>query len=160
MAGSGLFSRTRLVRALQAGIRSAHQSRSSSSSKCLQQCRGLALRISRHFRWLHDFARDESFGVHWLYSIATGLLAVSMSCLLERSLIMPTQHCTRDRRPLFPAAELAKYRGMWVAFAADGSKILACGDSETELAKRADALGLKPADYVMEPIPEQDTVVL
>jgi hypothetical protein len=73
---------------------------------------------------------------------------------------MPTQHCTRDQRPSFPAAEFEKYRGMWVSFAADGSKVLACGDSETELAKRADALGLKPDDYIIEPIPKQDTVDL
>lgn len=73
---------------------------------------------------------------------------------------MSTQEFTLDQRKFFPAAELQKYRGKWVAFSLDGSKIVACGDSETELAAGADALGLKPADYIMELIPEQDTVVL
>lgn len=72
---------------------------------------------------------------------------------------MSTQEFVRDQRKSFPAAELQKYRGKWVAFSLDGSRIVACGDSETRLVKHADALGLKPADYIMELIPEQDTVV-
>ena len=42
----------------------------------------------------------------------------------------------------------------------DGSKILAEAASEVELAKRAAELRLKPSGYVMEPIPETDTLLL
>jgi hypothetical protein len=71
-----------------------------------------------------------------------------------------SSECPRDQRPTFPAAELERHRGKWVAFALDGSTILASGDSELDLAEKAEARGLKPAYYVMEPIPEQDTLIL
>jgi hypothetical protein len=65
-----------------------------------------------------------------------------------------------DARAAFPAAELEKYRGMWVAFAADGSKVVASGRTEIEAAANAEATGLGPAEYVLEPIPQEDTLLL
>jgi hypothetical protein len=72
---------------------------------------------------------------------------------------MSSPSCAHDHRQTFPAVELKKHRGKWVAFALDGSAILASGDSELDLAEKAEACGLKPADYVMEPIPEEDTLI-
>jgi hypothetical protein len=66
----------------------------------------------------------------------------------------------RDLRPAFPAAELEKYRGKWVAFSADGSRIVASGQTEIDVDAHAQALGLKLADYVLEAIPAEDTLWL
>ena len=65
-----------------------------------------------------------------------------------------------DLRPSFPPAEIEAYRGKWVAFSAEGSRIVASGNDEIEADTQAQLLGLTPADYVLEAIPAVDTLLL
>ncbi len=65
-----------------------------------------------------------------------------------------------DNRPNYSSADLQQYRGKWVAFSLDGSQILASGNSELDLADKAERLGLSQSEYVMEPIPQNDTLLL
>lgn len=39
----------------------------------------------------------------------------------------------RTNRARFPQVELAKYQGMWVAFSADGCRIVASGETTEQL---------------------------
>ncbi len=72
---------------------------------------------------------------------------------------MVTRSKQTDSRASFPATELEKYRGKWVAFSADGSRIVASRDTELEADAHAQSLGMKPADYVLEAIPAVDTLL-
>jgi hypothetical protein len=62
----------------------------------------------------------------------------------------------RNNRVTFPPAELAKYRGQWVAFSPDGRRIVAgaagLGDLEEQLAAR----GEDPQQVVLEHLPGPD----
>ena len=78
----------------------------------------------------------------------------------ERALELLTQQECADRRRYSAPGEIEKCRGKWVAFSADGTRVLAAATSEIQLAEKAAELALKPAQYVIEPIPEDDTLLL
>ena len=63
-------------------------------------------------------------------------------------------------QPVVSDADCLKYRGQWVAVAMTDGSILASGDTELEVARQVDALGLSVRDYLMEPIPSCDTLIL
>lgn len=64
-----------------------------------------------------------------------------------------------ENRALFPCDELAKYRGQWVAFSADGRRIVAGAETLEELEERLDAAGEDAQRLMFEgiPGPEDDT---
>jgi hypothetical protein len=59
----------------------------------------------------------------------------------------------RFNRARFPREELARYRGQWVAFSADGCRILASGETVERLEENLAALGEDPQQAVLEGIP-------
>ncbi len=59
----------------------------------------------------------------------------------------------RVNRARFPREELAKYRGQWVAFSADGSHIVAAAESLDRLEDWLEAAGEDPQRLVLEGIP-------
>ena len=73
---------------------------------------------------------------------------------------MSTAQVYAANRKNFSLEDLVKYQGRWVAFSRDGFTILADGESELELASKADQLGLKRTEYVMESIPQLDASLL
>ena len=56
----------------------------------------------------------------------------------------------RSNRARFPRAELAKYQGAWVAFSADGSRIVARGETVEQLEQQILAVGEDPQRVVRE----------
>ncbi len=58
-------------------------------------------------------------------------------------------------RAQFPAAELWKHAGRYIAWSGDGSRIVASGESEAELERNLRAAGIDPSqvvgDYVDPP---------
>jgi hypothetical protein len=64
-----------------------------------------------------------------------------------------------DKRAQFPPEELAKYRGQWVAFSADGSRIVANAATLEALEDRLEAAGEDAQLLMLEgvPGPEEDT---
>ena len=52
-----------------------------------------------------------------------------------------------------------KYRGQWVAVSMSHGRVLANDESELEVAKQVDALGLSVREYVLEVIPDCDTLI-
>ena len=67
----------------------------------------------------------------------------------------------RTNRARFPKAELAKYHGAWVAFSADGCRIVARGETIEQLEERILAVGQDPQRVVREWIagPEDDSLL-
>lgn len=65
----------------------------------------------------------------------------------------------RTNRASFPRSELEKYRGMWIAFAGNGSRIIASGTTLEEADERVRAAGEDPNEAVFErmPGPDDDT---
>jgi len=59
----------------------------------------------------------------------------------------------RVNRARFPRDELARYRGQWVAFSADGHRILANAETLECLEEKLAALGEDPQQVVLEGIP-------
>ncbi len=59
----------------------------------------------------------------------------------------------RDNRVTFPPAELAKYRGQWVAFSPDGRRILAGAEALECVEEQLAALREDPQEVVLEYIP-------
>jgi hypothetical protein len=57
-------------------------------------------------------------------------------------------------RSRFGANELQKYRGQWVAFSADGSRILASADDLAELDRLVVASGADPQAVGIERVPD------
>jgi hypothetical protein len=58
----------------------------------------------------------------------------------------------RQNRERFPVEELRKYDGRWVAFSADGQRIVASDDNLTALALQVRAAGADMQDVVVERI--------
>jgi hypothetical protein len=56
----------------------------------------------------------------------------------------------RENRSAFPAAELAKYRGQWVAFSMDGRRIVAGTPDFVELDALLLAMGQDPEQVALE----------
>jgi hypothetical protein len=71
---------------------------------------------------------------------------------------------TRDfhsNRAAFPQVELEKYQGQWVAFSAEGTRILAWGEDIAQVETRLLAQGDNPNDVALEriPAPEDDSLL-
>lgn len=58
----------------------------------------------------------------------------------------------------FPADEYLKYAGQVVAWSLDGTKILASGKDELEIAEKLRAAGLDPSCVVFESVSDSDTI--
>ena len=67
----------------------------------------------------------------------------------------------RRNRSQFPKAELAKHQGAWVAFSADGRRIVASALTIAQLEDRVAALREDPQRIVLEWIagPEDETLL-
>jgi hypothetical protein len=67
----------------------------------------------------------------------------------------------RSNRARFPRAELAKYQGAWVAFSADGSRIVARGETVEQFEQQILAEGEDPQRVVREWVagPEDDCLL-
>jgi hypothetical protein len=63
-------------------------------------------------------------------------------------------------RHKFPADELEKYAGRYVAWSPDGTRIIASDEDFARVAAAVDASGYDSREIVMEPIPWPDEVVL
>jgi hypothetical protein len=72
---------------------------------------------------------------------------------------MDIEQLNRNRNN-FPAEELQKYAGRYVAWSPDGTRIIADADDLGALCDAVDASPYDPADCLMEPIFDPDTVVL
>lgn len=59
----------------------------------------------------------------------------------------------RTNRAQFPHAELVKHQGTWVAFSADGRRILACGETVEQLEQQIAAKGENSQNAVLEWLP-------
>jgi hypothetical protein len=67
----------------------------------------------------------------------------------------------RSNRSRFPQAELACYRGRWVAFSADGCRVVGSGDTVEELEEQLAKSTQDPQRVVLEWLagPEDDSLV-
>jgi hypothetical protein len=57
-----------------------------------------------------------------------------------------------------PEEEIERYRGNWVAWSADGRKVLVADPDPYKLCEKIDAAGLKRGDYVLSGIPKANVV--
>lgn len=66
----------------------------------------------------------------------------------------------QSNRLLFPIADLVKFRGSWVAFSADGTRIIAGCESIESLEEHLVAIGVDGRHVVLERVPgdEDDCV--
>jgi hypothetical protein len=62
----------------------------------------------------------------------------------------------RANRAAVPPAELAKYRGQWVAFSLDGRRLLAGAENLERLEDELATLGEDPQQVILERIPGLD----
>ena len=62
----------------------------------------------------------------------------------------------RENRARFPAADLAKYRGQWVAFSLDGRKIIASNEDLNKIDSLVAAAGEDPEQVALERIDPDD----
>jgi hypothetical protein len=69
------------------------------------------------------------------------------------------QQFIRNRQK-FPAAELAKYAGHYVAWSPDGTSILASGDNETLLDRMLADQGHDTSDILITFVPPPDEILL
>ena len=65
-----------------------------------------------------------------------------------------------ENRATFPVDELAKYGGQWVAWSADGSRIVAHHEQFLTVLDMVKETGIDPADVVFSSIPPADEVQL
>jgi hypothetical protein len=72
---------------------------------------------------------------------------------------MDMQQFQRNRRQ-FPAEELARYAGKYVAWSSDGMHIIACNEDELELAKAVRSAGFNSAEILIAFVPAEDEVLL
>jgi Family of unknown function (DUF5678) len=80
--------------------------------------------------------------------------------LSSRGMGMVTQEY-RKNRAQFPQAELAKYQGSWVAFSADGRRIVARGETVEQLEREIAIQGESGQNVVREWVPgaEDDSLL-
>jgi hypothetical protein len=65
----------------------------------------------------------------------------------------------QKNRPHFPNEELLKYNGNWVAFSADGKRIVACGKTLDDLVESVKAIGGDMQNVGMERVEYEPFVV-
>ena len=71
---------------------------------------------------------------------------------------MATKTTRLIRNPSLSREDYLKYRGQWVAVSMSDGRVLANDESVLEVAKQVDALGLSVREYVLEVIPDCDTL--
>src|SRR5687767_11476104 len=90
-------------------------------------------------------------------------LVALASLEMHMSLDMPAYLETRRKflanRAAFPAQELAKFAGQWVAWSQDGTRIAASAASPELLDAILAANGENPALCVVEGIPDDDALI-
>jgi hypothetical protein len=73
---------------------------------------------------------------------------------------VPTSDCDgalfNENVSRFPAGELSRYAGQYVAWSLDGTRILASGKDHGELDQRLAAAGLRQGGFVEDYIPGPD----
>jgi hypothetical protein len=72
---------------------------------------------------------------------------------------MDIEQLNRNRNN-FPAEELEKYAGRYVAWNPDGTQIIASADDLDGLCAAVEALPYDPTECVMERVPHPDEVIL
>lgn len=65
-----------------------------------------------------------------------------------------------ENRLRFPAEELEKYAGRYVAWSPDGARIIASAERLSELASAIRATDFDPRDCVLSSVPDLDELVL
>lgn len=65
-------------------------------------------------------------------------------------------HAFLSNRNQFPLEELAKYRGKYIAWSPDGTKIIADDTDPLKVIAAVKHCGYEPADCVMSSVPEHD----
>jgi hypothetical protein len=68
---------------------------------------------------------------------------------------MDMQQFLRNRNE-FPPEELAQYAGKYIAWSADGTRILASDEDPLRLTETLDGLGIDPGETVISYVPEED----
>jgi hypothetical protein len=93
----------------------------------------------------------ERYGTCWLNDLGTR--AVGRMAMITQDY--------RTNRARFPRDELAKYQGAWVAFSADGCRIVAHGETMERLEEQILAVGEDPQRVVREWVagPEDDNLL-
>ena len=71
---------------------------------------------------------------------------------------MATKTSRLIHNPALSDSDYLKYRGQWVAVSMSDGSVLANDESVLEVAKQVDALGLSVREYVLEVIPDCDTL--
>ncbi len=64
-----------------------------------------------------------------------------------------------SRNPSLSPEDCLKYRGQWVAVSMSDGRVLASHESELEVIRQVDALGLSVREYALEIIPDCDTLI-
>jgi hypothetical protein len=68
---------------------------------------------------------------------------------------MDMQQFLRNRNE-FPPEELAQYAGKYIAWSADGTRILVSDEDPLRLTEMLDGLGIDPGETVISYVPEED----
>jgi hypothetical protein len=63
----------------------------------------------------------------------------------------------RENRARFPVEELRRHAGQWVAFSADGRRLVAAGEDYARLEQLLSDAGQDPQECVFEQLPGGDT---
>jgi hypothetical protein len=74
----------------------------------------------------------------------------------------PSQPTPASQLPVgpadFPVEELRKHRGRWVAFSADGRRLIASGRTLAALEAQVRAAGANPEEVLLERIPDGEAI--
>jgi hypothetical protein len=62
-------------------------------------------------------------------------------------------------RSRFPPEQLLPFRGQHIAWSADGTRILACGDDMLDVERKLVAAGIDPSQIVHDYVDHPDTVL-
>jgi hypothetical protein len=66
----------------------------------------------------------------------------------------------QENRVAFPLEELAKYAGLWIAWAPDGASVVASSlEMDEELDARIQAAGYNPSECCLSYVPHPDDVI-
>ncbi len=66
---------------------------------------------------------------------------------------------SNKNRLAFPPEEVFQYRGQYIAWSPDGSRIIASDEDFLKLDDTVKALGYDPSKVVYEPVPDGDSFI-